>query len=337
MLLRLTALAVCTLLLGAAASVSGEWAWHLPVGVAPPPVPVTNPMGDAKIALGRRLFYEADLSIDGTMACATCHEQRHGFADGNRTHAGVRGDAGRRNVPGLANVAWARTLTWADPRLTTLEAQVAVPVFGDHPIEMGMKGAEAEITHRLGKDGCYARMFRAAFPETGGRIDLPAVAAALAAFERILIARDAPWDRFQRGKAGAISADAKQGAALFATACATCHSGPDLGDGAYRALDPAAQSADRGLSEVTGLATDAYRFRTPGLRNVALTAPYLHDGSAPTLGEAIRRHAPAVPEAGRLSADDMTKLTAFLDQLTDTAFVTDPRFALPDRACGKRL
>lgn len=116
------------------------------------PVPRNNPMSAAKVELGRRLFYDADLSVDGTMACATCHEQHRAFSDGNPTHAGVHGEPGRRNVPGLANVGWLRTLTWADPRQSSLERQAAVPVMGTTPVEMGMAGQEAEITRRLTRD-----------------------------------------------------------------------------------------------------------------------------------------------------------------------------------------
>lgn len=108
------------------------------------PQVVARSRHDARVELGRRLFYDADLSRDGTMSCATCHEQRHGFADGNRVHPGVTDEPGRRNVPGLANVGHFSPLTWADPRQTTLERQAAVPVFGTHPVEMGMAGMQAD-------------------------------------------------------------------------------------------------------------------------------------------------------------------------------------------------
>ncbi|HEX7858228.1 MAG TPA: cytochrome c peroxidase [Sphingobium sp.] len=306
-----------------------EWRWALPQGVAPPPVPADNLMSAAKVELGRRLFYDADLSADGTMACAACHEQKRGFADGNRTRPGVRGDPGRRNVPGLANVAWLSPLTWADPRQTTLEAQMLVPVLGDHPVEMGMKGQEAEIVRRLGRDGCYRTMFRKAFPERRGAIDMASIAMAVAAFERTLVSFDSPYDRYRAGDAGAMSEAAKQGAALFARACAGCHAGPQFTDGAFHRLEAPAQR-DRGLAEVTGRAEDAGAFRTPGLRNVALGAPYFHDGSATTLGEAIDRHHLPLPVA-------MPVVFAFLETLTDRTFLTDPRLALPAKACGKPL
>ncbi len=129
-------------------------------------------MSVAKVELGRRLFYDADLSANGTMACAACHEQKRGFADGNAMRPGVHGDPGRRNVPGLANVAWRARLTIADPAIIDLEAQALVPLLGEHPVEMGMRGLETELSRRLGTNACYRRMFARAFPAERGRIDL---------------------------------------------------------------------------------------------------------------------------------------------------------------------
>lgn len=316
-----------------------EWRWTLPSDIAPPPIPSDNPMTTAKVELGRRLFYDADLSINGTMSCATCHEQKRGFADGNATRPGVHGDPGRRNVPGLANVGYAARLTWADSRLMTLEAQVAVPVLGEHPVEMGMTGKEAEIGRRLSHDGCYVRMFAAAFPENGGRIDMASLAKALASFQRTMIAFDTPFDRYRRGRTESISNTAQRGAALFQgqAGCASCHSGPNFTDDRYHALGVATPRADRGLGEVTGVAADDGKFRTPGLRNVALTAPYMHDGSASTLEEALRRHDAVLQRTADLTDRDTSDLIAFLGELTDQRFVTEPRFALPSKACGRRL
>lgn len=302
-----------------------EWRWALPDGIAPPPVPADNVMTAARVELGRRLFYDADLSVDGTMACAACHEQKHGFADGNVTRPGVHGDPGRRNVPGLANVAWLASLTWADPRQTTLEAQVSVPVLGDHPVEMGMKGQEAEIARRLAADPCYMRMFRAAFPERQGAIDMATVSQALAAFERTLVSYGSDYDR------GRLSELAVQGQAAFARACAGCHSGPQFSDGDFHRLEVKAP-ADRGLGEVTGEPLDDGRFRTAPLRNVALTAPYFHDGRSKDLAAAIARHELVAVQPGERAG-----LIAFLEALTDRDFIADPRFALPSKACGKRL
>lgn len=304
------------------AAVAAPWQWALPPGVTTPIVPADNPMSAAKVALGRRLFYDADLSIDGTMSCASCHEQKHAFADGNPTRPGVHGDAGRRNVPGLANVAWLPSLTSADPRVTILEAQAAIPIFGLTPVEMGMHGSEQEIPRRLSQDGCYRRQFRYAFPESRGRIDVTNVAKALASFERSLVSFNAPADH------GELSPQAIVGKAVFDRACASCHSGPNFTDGRFHAILPK-NPADRGLAEVTGRAKDEGRFRTPPLRNVAVTGPWFHDGSATTLRDAIDRHRAA------LDANEAMQVLAYLRALTDRSFIENRDFAYPDDPCGK--
>ncbi|PVM92675.1 cytochrome-c peroxidase [Caulobacter radicis] len=289
-------------------------------------------MSDAKVALGRKLFYEADLSIDGTMSCATCHEQRRGFTDSNRTHPGVHGDPGRRNIQTLANVGYFRALTWGDPGVKTLEAQALIPIAGAKPVEMGFAGQEAVLTARLAGQACYRRMFGEAFPEVGGEVSMVTIAKALAAFQRTLVSFDSPHDRRKRGKAVAVSAEAERGERLFRANCASCHAGPlftDADKARFHRID-APFTGDQGLADVTGEATDAGRFRTPSLRNVALSAPYLHDGSAPTLEIAIRRHRVAMRLGDRQVAD----LVEFLGTLTDEAFVTDPRFSLPEPGCG---
>ncbi|GAB1715540.1 MAG: di-heme enzyme [Nitrobacter sp.] len=302
------------------------WRWTLPAGVPPPPVPADNPTTAAKVELGRRLFYDADLSADGTMSCATCHEQKHAFADGNRTHPGVTDEPGRRNVPGLANVAWFTPLMFADPANTTLETQAASPVFGTRPVEMGMAGREAEIGARLGRDHCYRAMFARAFPEDGGRIDFANVARALASFERTLVSYGTAWDRQQLGP------DAKAGSGLFARDCAACHSGPNFTDLTMHRLAPAdAALADQGLFEKTGIDADRGKFRTPSLRNVALTGPWWHDGSARTLDGAIARHGLTH------DAEEMAQLIAFLEALSDPEFTRRKSLAMPSEACGKRL
>ncbi|WP_036504917.1 cytochrome-c peroxidase [Novosphingobium sp. AP12] len=303
------------------------WEWDLPPGVAPPPVPASNAMTAARVELGRRLFYDADLSANGTMACAACHEQRRAFADGNATRPGVHGDPGRRNVPGLANVAWFSRLTYADPRITTLEAQVLVPLIGERPVEMGMQGLEAELPRRLGADPCYRRMFRKAFPERQGAIGTASVTAALAAFERTMVSFRS---RFDQGPA-AMTPVELQGQATFQKAgCASCHSGDLLTDMAYHRLSEP-DDRDPGLAESTGRRDDAGRFRTPSLRNVAVTGPWWHDGSAKTLEEAVRRH-PAP-----LAEETIPAVTAYLGTLTDPDFLGDRRLSRPDEACGKRL
>ncbi|ABA04205.1 di-heme cytochrome c peroxidase [Nitrobacter winogradskyi Nb-255] len=305
---------------------ASTWRWTLPAGVSAPPVPADNPMTAAKVELGRRLFYDADLSVDGTMSCATCHVQKHAFADSTRTRPGVTDEPGRRNVPGLANVAWFTPLNFADPAATTLEMQAATPVFGTHPVEMGMAGREAEIGRRFGRDSCYQTMFARAFPEDGGRIDFSNVARALASFERTLISHGSAWDRQRLGP------EAQAGSALFARDCASCHSGSNFTDLTMHRLGPADPAlADQGLFEKTGIDADRGKFRTPSLRNIALTGPWWHDGSAWTLDEAIARHGLTH------GAADVAQLIAFLGALSDTEFTQRKSLAMPEDACGKRL
>ncbi len=324
------------------AAIAGPHAyqWSLPPGIAPPSAPADNPMTEAKVELGRRLFYDADLSIDGTLSCAGCHGQHRAFSESNATHPGVRGVPGRRNVMTLSNVGYYTSLTWGDPRLTSLETQVSTPVLGEHPIEMGMKGQEAELTRRLGSDACYRKMFSQAFPEKKGAIELQTVSLAIAAFERTLISFQSDYDRHDLGAA------AERGEVLFFSAklaCSRCHAPPLFTDAgapdpvsAYHQIEPA-NDRDRGLGEITGNSSDAGRFRTPSLRNVALSSPYLHDGSAKSLPDAIGRHASAIHPVAALNEAEMADLVAFLDGLSDQRFVTEPRFSLPKTRCGRPL
>ena len=178
-------------------------------------------MSEDLVELGHRLFCDADLSIDGTTACSTCHGQHRGFADSNATHPGVKGTPGRRNVMTLQNVAYFSALTWGDPNLRTLEAQVLVPTLGEAPVEMGMHGQTPELARRLSADACYRRQFATAFPERKGAIDMETVALAISAFERTMVGFDADADR-------GCPASAQRGQALFAgdrLKCASCHAG----------------------------------------------------------------------------------------------------------------
>jgi len=339
------------LFLASAAQGQTTFDWHLPPGVAPPPVPAGNAMSAAKVELGRRLFYDADLSIDGTTSCATCHEQHRAFTEGNPTHPGVRGAAGRRNVMGLANVGYFAPLTWADPHQQKLETQALVPMMGEHPVEMGMGGQDYELARRLRSDDCYPRMFRAAFPERGGEISTNTVTMALASFERTLLSHDAPYDKYRRGDASALSPTATRGLALFhSLRCDSCHAGDNFTDqkfhrlGLYSETEAEARPArDHGLREVTGTASDEGAIRTPSLRNIALTGPYMHDGSIAKLEDAIRAHLKGGglrdAELKRLSINfaQQTDLLAFLESLSDREFVTNPELALPRTACGKPL
>ena len=345
--------------------------WRIPDWLPPPPVPADNPMSAAKVRLGRHLFHDRRLSADGTVACATCHEQARGFGDGRATARGIGDAPSRRNSMSFANVGYLPALTWANPHLSSLERQALVPLFGEEPLEMGNAGREEALFARLRADPEHARMFREAFPERDGRIDLATLARALAAFQRTLISVDSPYDRRRRGGDGtAMSAAALRGEALFFSEraeCYHCHQGFNFTDtlhtsrggfaeiafhntGLYdvdgRGAYPAGQ---HGLRELTSREVDMGRFRTPSLRNVAVSAPYFHDGSAATLDDVIDHYAAggrtlegAHGGVGRdnrwksplvggfaLGRTDREDLKAFLHALTDEAFLADPAFSDP--------
>jgi cytochrome c peroxidase len=325
--------------------------WPSTETIAPPPFPDNNPPTPMKIELGRRLFYDADLSFTGVMSCATCHEQKRGFTDPNKTRPGVFGDPGERNIQTLANVGYFSSLTWGGPHVDILEHQALIPIEGLKPIEMGFnRGPEGALPQRLKDQACYPQLFAAAFPEKQGEISMDTITMALAAFQRTLVSLDAPYDRYRRGDKAAISDQAKRGEALFeAKQCSSCHAGAHFTDAAlpgrkpveaFHALAPPKPGdplkPDTGLHRITQKAEE---FRTPGLRNVALSAPYMHDGEQPTLADAIRHHHAAadIQTDERLkqivTETEIADLVAFLESLTDEGFITNPAFALPSAAC----
>ncbi|AFW02352.1 cytochrome C peroxidase [Gluconobacter oxydans] len=268
----------------------------------------------AKKELGHRLFYDADLSLDGSMSCATCHEQRHAFSDGNPTHPGVTDEQGIRNVPSLANVGAFQSLTWIDQHVTSLEKQFFIPLSGHHPVEMGMTDV-AELSRRLSGNSCYHALFATAFPGKASVMDAEHVSQAIAAFERILVSNKALWD--QPGHKETVKQ--QRGERLFfgKAKCSSCHEPPLFMDQAFHVLSSSQSSP----------------VRTPSLRNVEVTAPYLHDGSAPTLVAAIQAH----PGAGILSRAEIENISAFLRLLTDRTFLSRQDIALPAEQCPVRI
>ena len=367
---------VAVLLLAGSASGAEQQAsafhWELPAWLPPPLVPADNPMSKAKVELGRRLFYDRRLSGDGSMACATCHQQAKAFTDGRTRPAGISGEIHPRNAMALTNVAYLPVLTWANPLITRLEQQALLPLFGETPVEMGMAGREGEMFARLAVEPRYPALFKVAFPERNGSITLETVTKALAAFQRTLISARSPYDRYRySGEPAAISESAKRGEGLFFSErleCFHCHGGFNFTDSLVHSRKPFAEfgfhntglynldgrgaypSDNTGLIEHTGRPEDMGRFRTPSLRNVALTAPYMHDGSIASLREVVAHYAaggrtvPSGPFAGhgsrsplrspflpgfRLSEQEITDLLAFLESLTDTEFVQEPRFRDP--------
>jgi len=286
--------------------------WSLPAGWPPPPVPTDNPMSDAKVELGRRLFYDTRLSGNGGFSCASCHRQEFGFADARNIPVGSTGEPHPRNSPGVANSGYMRVLTWADPVTPNLERQALVPMFGDRPVELGLKGREAELLDRLRAVALYRELFAASFPGSGDPFTVLNVTRAMAAFQRTIITANAPYDRFVRGDSSALSTAARRGRDLFfspRTRCAECHLGtmftkagmfgdetssslPFANNGLYNIGGTGAYPVNnRGLFERSGEAQDMGRFRVPSLRNLSFTFPYMHDGSLSSLGDVIDHYA----------------------------------------------
>jgi cytochrome c peroxidase len=354
-------------LVAAAAPAFAAWEWRLPPGFPTPRVPADNPMSAAKVELGRRLFYDVRLSGNRTQSCATCHQQKRAFTDGRPHAIGSTGEPHRRSAMSLANVGYMVSLTWANPRLRRLEDQALVPMLGTHPVELGMGGREDELMARLADEPLYPPLFAAAFPGEARPIRLDNLTRAIAAFERTLISGDAPYDRLVfQGDMTALSETAWRGMRLFFSdrlVCSRCHAGPTFSgpidyDGIDRLPEPpspifhntglynldgkgAYPASDTGLEEVTGRRRDMGKFKAPTLRNIALTAPYMHDGSIATLEEVVADYArggraggtsrPRSPLiAGFAITDTETRdLIEFLLSLTDDRFVGDPMLAGP--------
>lgn len=300
--------------------------------------PLPAPPPDvARVELGKTLFVEPALSGNGSQSCASCHQAARAFTDGKAAAVGSTGEAHTLNTPSVVNAGELPTLGWARPDLTTLEAQIAVPIFGTHPVELGAAGHEAEILGRLKADASYPARFRAAFPDDAEPLRWPRVIDALAAYVRSLRS-SGPYDRFLAGEVAALSDEARRGAALFVeVGCSSCHSGPLLTNGSYHNLGLYGFSdvgevppGQEGLYLITGMARDLGRWRVPSLRNVALTAPYFHDGSAATLdavldvyeqgGRGDGQRSPlksAALVSITMSRQDRAALIAFLLALTD--------------------
>jgi cytochrome c peroxidase len=260
----------------------------------------------------------------------------------------------------LTNVAFNASYGWADPRARTLEAQMLVPMLNEHPIEMGLKGNEAAIVGRIAGDEDIAALFKEAFGAAPGAITLDLVVKAIASFERTFISADSPLDRYlYRDDRAALTAEAQRGMALFFSdrlACAQCHSGFNLsGPTIHKGSEPVAPSfhntglysvdghgaypaIDRGLLDVTHAASDMGKFRAPTLRNIAVTAPYMHDGSMSTLEAAVVHYASGgidspykSPRLKGFEATprDVSDLVAFLQTLTDEQFLKNPALGPP--------
>jgi cytochrome c peroxidase len=342
--------------------------WDLPTGFPLPVVPVDNPMTTEKVELGRHLFYDKRLSDNETFACANCHEQRLAFADARAVGLGSTGEQHTRGAMSLANAAYALTLTWSNPTMTELEAQSAVPIFGTSPIELGMKSAD-EVETRVRDVPRYLELFGAAFPEESQPVTMLNVQRALASFERTLLSGRSPFDRyFYFGEEDALSESAKRGMTFVTTnedpghrfECNHCHGDFDFSDHVtWQGQDRGGAAApfhQTGLYDIDGRGNypepntgifsstqrpeDMGKFKAPTLRNIALTAPYMHDGSIMTLSEVLDHYAGGgrhrvngktdpLLKPFKITPQEKADIIAFLTSLTDTEFTTDPRFSDP--------
>ena len=291
--------------------------------------PPENRASPAKTALGRELFFDARLSRDGRVACASCHQPDKGFSNGERFATGVGGKVGTRKVLRLFNVGFSGSLFW-DGRAATLEAQALMPI--ENPAEMDMR--PADLAARLNGIASYRERFQKIF---GSEATPQQIAMALAAFERTLVSDDTPFDRYLRGNKQALPADALRGMRLFfgEARCAVCHKGPTLSDDLFHNVG-AADPDDLGRRSVTGKTKDHGAFRTPQLREVGRTAPYMHNGKFKSLRDVVRHynfggvtaeendHRDTALQVLYLADDQVDDLVAFLDHGLTTPPKADP-------------
>jgi cytochrome c peroxidase len=345
--------------------------WSLPPDIPPPRVPVDNPMSAAKVELGRWLFYDTRLSGNQTMSCASCHIQALAFTDGRARSIGSTGVVHPRSAMSLVNVAYASRLNWANPLVASLEDQALTPLLGDDPLEMGMGGREQLIADLLRTEPRYRDLAEEAFPGDEEPWSLLNSIRAISAFVRSIIGFDSPYDRYLAGDDTAMNPAAIRGMDLYFSErleCFHCHGGFNLTDatthanaavetigyhntGLYNIDGNGAYPPDNtGLFDMTGKPRDMGRFKAPTLRNIAVTAPFMHDGSIATLEEAVGHYArggrllETGPYAGDgrlnpfksefvrgfdLSAEETADLLAFLEALTDETLLSDPQYANP--------
>ncbi len=319
------ALVVGALLCGPAASVNAAdaagYVWKLPRGFPEPAVPADNPMSDAKVALGRKLFFDTRLSVSGRESCASCHDPAKAFTDGRTASVGATGEKTTHSSMALVNVAYNIAFGWAKPNVRSLEQQMLEPLLNEHPVEMGLRGRESQVAAELGRDPEYAAAFAASFPEDSGKVRFEQIVKAIATYERTLISGASPFDAYVfRGEHDALPENAKRGMALFfsqRTGCSGCHSGFNFAGNWVDAQGATGKAsfARNGVSEA--------EMRVPTLRNIALTAPYMHDGRFPSLAAVLDHYAAADRKGLRLSAQERGDLLAFLESLTDLQFVAE--------------
>jgi cytochrome c peroxidase len=344
-----------------------DFQWNLPKGFPRPAVPAGNPMTAAKVELGRYLFYDKRMSVNGKESCGSCHRQELAFTDGRARAEGTTGQIHPRSSMSLVNVGYVARLTWANLTLDSLEEQALIPMLGEDPVELGLKGHEQEFLTILRNDSTYQRLFPEAFPESADIYTLENVTKAIAAFERSIVSMRSPYDRYRwNGESTAISDSAKRGELLFSSSerggCFQCHGGWNFSNIRFEGIEDRSQEGDprsgffntgvtryeppnRGLYERTQRPEDVGKFRAPTLRNIAMTAPYMHDGSLATLEEVLDHYAAGGrmdhPNKSRilrpflLTDNEKRDLIEFLKSLTDQELLHDSRWSDPWPAMGR--
>jgi len=357
-------------------SVVGDFRWNLPEGFPLPVVPADNPMSIPKVELGRRLFYDKRLSANETQSCATCHKQELAFTDARGTGLGSTGEAHPRGPMAIVNLAYAPSITWSSVKfsleqsLTPLEDQIAAPLYGIEPIELGMSDPKM-LEDRLREIPEYAAWFGDAFPDDAQPITSDNVARAIATFERTLLSGNSPYDRYMAGDDSAYNESQMRGYELFngeKMECFHCHSQFSLTDNVHwqGKSELELRYHNTGLYNVdgkgaypepnTGLFAENKNprnmgmFKAPSLRNIAVTAPYMHDGSIKTLSEVLDHYSAGGrtiadgPHKGagsksplkdtlmrgfKLTEQERADVIAFLESLTDDEFLKNPAFSDP--------
>jgi cytochrome c peroxidase len=318
---------------------SGSWTMTLPLGLKADRayIPDDNPINTPKVELGRALYFDKRLSADNTIACASCHIPAKGGTDNAPTSEGIRGQHGGRSAPSMVNRLFSKAQFW-DGRAPSLEAQAVGPIA--NPIEMGNThdGAVATVAGIKG----YGPMFEAAFGDPQVTIDR--IGKALATYERVVVSGNSPYDKYQAGDKTAMTDAAIRGLAVFQGndkgRCALCHRGFNFTGEDYKKLGVGMDAVmpDPGRYNVTKNEADRGAFKVPGLRNIALTAPYMHDGSVTTLEDVVNyyktaNHADKISDPDfkplTLTAGEISDLVEFMKALTGDILNAEPPSSLP--------
>ncbi|AFT77414.1 Di-heme cytochrome c peroxidase [Alteromonas macleodii str. 'Black Sea 11'] len=342
-----------TMVIGACSKSPTPYSWNLPHNIPPPPVPADNPLTEESIILGEKLFFDKGLSASNTISCSSCHDPEHAFAEPKTVSVGANGDALNRNALALVNVAYNASFTWAHNNLESIEKQLMIPLFNEHPVEMGVTGNEKRILKRF-EGSEYRALFEAAYGDDTPNLNN--IVKALASYVRSLVSFNSAFDNYAYAQDDdALTPQQLEGLNLFfseRTECFHCHGGLNFTQSSKHSFQPfTAQpfhntglynedgkgsypESDMGLYSVTHNNDDMGKFRAPTLRNIALTAPYMHDGSIATLDEVIEFYARGgnVAESPNpyrspfiksfaISEDEKAALVAFLQSLTDEEFV----------------